>query len=93
LELGDVEAKSRALLIGRIWTQGKLKGTLPAEWQEYWDIEAYKGIHPQINRVRKTMEYLRIYAQERAYINPSRDKESPFQTTNIPDLADVVTCS
>jgi hypothetical protein len=31
LELCDVEAKGRALLIARIWTQGKLTGTIPAE--------------------------------------------------------------
>jgi hypothetical protein len=77
LEFCDVEAKSRALLIARIWTQGKLKGTLPAEWQEYWDIEAYKGNPPQINRIPRNVEYLRIYAQESAYIHPPRDNESP----------------
>jgi len=43
LELCDVEAKSRALLISRMWTQGKLTGTFPAEWQEYWNLEAYKA--------------------------------------------------
>jgi len=56
LELCDVEAKSRALLIARMWSQGKLKGTLPADWQEYWDIEAYKGNPPQINRIPKNIE-------------------------------------
>jgi len=95
LELCDVEAKSRALLISRMWTQGKLTGTFPAEWQEYWNLEAYKANPPQISRIPKTLEYLRIYAQEMAYINPPRDNESPkafrqriYQTLRTMSLAE-----
>ena len=79
-----------------MWTQGKLTGTLPAEWQEYWKLEAYKANPPQISRIpKKTLAYLRIYAQEMAYINPPRDYESSkafrqriYQTLRTMSLAE-----
>jgi hypothetical protein len=42
----DVEAKGQALLISRMWTQGKLMGTIPAEWQEYWNLSVYEDNLP-----------------------------------------------
>jgi hypothetical protein len=44
--LCDVEAKGRSLLLFRMWTQGNQEDTIPAEWQDYWDISAYEDNPP-----------------------------------------------
>jgi hypothetical protein len=51
MDLCDVEAKGRTLLLSRMWTQGKQSGTIPAEWQEYWNLSAYVDNPPQICRI------------------------------------------
>lgn len=37
-EFIDVAAKCRALLLTRLWTQGKRKGSATAAWFYYWDL-------------------------------------------------------
>jgi hypothetical protein len=67
LELIDVAAKCRVLLITRLWAQGKRSGSLNAEWLQFWGLLIMRSNSPNLRVIQQTLEYLRIYALERAY--------------------------
>jgi len=73
----DVEAKCRALLITRMWTQSQREGSSSAEWQHHWRLPMYRANPPHVQRIPKTLEYLHIYALEMAYIDPPKQSETP----------------
>jgi hypothetical protein len=64
LELIDVAAKCRVLLITRLWAQGKVEGSLTAEWLQFWGLPTTRSNPPTLRVVPQKLEYLRIYALE-----------------------------
>jgi hypothetical protein len=64
--LTDVEAKCRALLLYRMWTQNQRDGEITAEWQSYWNINEQRDNPPHVQRIPKSLQYLRLYALEMA---------------------------
>jgi hypothetical protein len=72
LELIDVATKCRVLLFARLWAQGKRDRSLTAEWLQFWGLLTTRPNPPNLRMLLQTLEYLRIYALERAYIGPRR---------------------
>jgi hypothetical protein len=72
-----VEAKCRALLLYRMWTQSQRDVEITAEWQRYWNLNEKRGNSARVQRTPKSLEYLRIYALEMAYVKPPQQSEAP----------------
>jgi hypothetical protein len=75
--LADAEAKCRALLLYRMWTQSHRDVEITAELQRYWNLNEKRRNPPHIQRIPKRLEYLRIYALEMAYVEPPQQTEAP----------------
>jgi len=76
LELIDVAAKCRVILITRLWVQDKRDGSLTADLLQFWGLLTTRSNPPNLRVIQQTLEYLRIYALERAYIEPRRQDET-----------------
>jgi len=74
LELLDIEAKCRALFLTKMRDQGAKEGTLTAAWLQRWNLRKPEGNPPNILRIPRTFEYVRIYALEWAYLEPRRQE-------------------
>jgi hypothetical protein len=48
-----------------------------AEWQHHWRLRTYRTNTPHVQRIPKTLEYLRIYALEIAYVHLPKQSETP----------------
>jgi hypothetical protein len=59
-DVTDVEAKCRALVITRIWTQSHSAGTITNELLKYWKIQTYTENPHDIWQIPKTLEHLRF---------------------------------
>jgi hypothetical protein len=75
--LTDVETKCRALLLYRTWMQSRRDGEITAEWLRYWNLQTERGNPPHIEGIPRRLEYLRIYAMEKAYVEPPRQGKAP----------------
>jgi hypothetical protein len=60
-----------------MWTQSHRDGEITAEWQRYWNLNEKRGNPPHVQRIPKSLEYLRIYALEMAYVEPQQQTEAP----------------
>jgi hypothetical protein len=76
LDLIDVAAKCRVLLIARLWTRGIRDGSLIAEWLQLWRLLKIRSNPPNLRVIPQMLVYLRIHALERAYIEPRRQDET-----------------
>jgi hypothetical protein len=76
LGLTDVEAKCRALLLYRMWTQSERVGEITAEWHRYWNLNTPRENLPHVQRIPKSLDYLRIYALEMEYVEPPQQSEA-----------------
>ena len=76
LELLDIEAKCRALFLTKMRDQGAKERTLTAAWLQRWDLREHQGNPPNIDRIPRKFEYLRIYALELAYLEPRKPEET-----------------
>jgi len=76
LELLDIEAKCRALFLTKKRNQGAKEGTLTAAWLQRWKLRKPEGNPPNILRIPRTFEYLRINALEWAYLEARRQEET-----------------
>ena len=76
LELLDIEAKCRALFLTKMRDQGAKEGTLTTAWLQRWDLQKPEGNPPNVLRIPRTFEYLRIYALEWAYLELRRQEET-----------------
>ena len=64
----EMEIKYRALLLIRICLQGQREGTMrKAGWLKYWKLQK-RGDNPQYKTIPISINYLRTYVQEIAYI-------------------------
>jgi len=77
LELIDIEAKCRTLFLTKMREQGAKEGTLTAAWLQRWNLRKQEGNPPNILRIPRTLEYLRLYALEWAYLEPKTQDETP----------------
>ena len=64
-------------MMTRILLQGQREGTMMEGWQRYWRIQGMRDNPPQIRQIPPTLEYLRTYVQEPAYIDPYKRGEHP----------------
>jgi len=67
--LTEVTTKCRTLLITRLWLQGQRIGTLTAGWQKYWGIKGLRNNPPDLRRIPPSLDYLRTFVQELAYVD------------------------
>jgi hypothetical protein len=74
--LTDVEAKCRALLLYRTRTLSQRDGQITAQWQRYWNLHTFRGNPRHVQRIPKSLEYLRIHALEMAYVEHPKQSES-----------------
>jgi len=77
LGLIDIEAKCRALFLTKLREQGAKDGTLTAAWLQRWNLRKQEGNPPNILRIPRTLEFLRIYALEWAYLETKTQDETP----------------
>jgi hypothetical protein len=75
-DLINIAAKSRTLYYYRLKTQGKKDGILTAKWLRSWDLHKPSKNAPNVNGIPTSMEYLRIFATESAYIEQQGQRES-----------------
>ena len=75
LELLNIEAKCRALFLTKMRDQGAKEGTLTAAWLQRWDLREPQGNSPNVDRIPRRFEYLRIYVLEWAYLEPRKSEE------------------
>ena len=66
-DLIDVEAKCRALLIGRTWTENMKKSSPIATLIREWNLDGPRANPPNIGRMPIMLEYLYSYTQDRGY--------------------------
>jgi len=52
------------------------EGTLAAAWLQRWNLRKPQGNPPNIDRIPRKFEYLRIYALEWAYLEPRKPEET-----------------
>jgi hypothetical protein len=76
LELLDIEAKCCALFLTKMRDQGAKEGTLTVAWLQRWDLREPQGNPPNIERIPRKFDYLRIYALEWAYLEPRKPEET-----------------
>jgi exonuclease III len=74
--LTDVHTKCRTLLISRLWLQGQLTGTLTACWLKYWNIHGLRNNPPDLRRIPPSLDYLRTFVQELAYVDLRMQNEN-----------------
>ena len=70
LGLSNVEAKCRALFISRLQTNAEHEGTLTEAWLQQWNMTKVQRNPLDIRLIPRQYEYLRVYAQEMAYVTP-----------------------
>jgi predicted RNA-binding Zn-ribbon protein involved in translation (DUF1610 family) len=70
--LSDVETKCRALLLYRTWMQSRRGGEITAEWLRYWNLQTQRGNPPNVKGIPRNLEYLRVYARDKAYMEPPK---------------------
>jgi hypothetical protein len=56
---------------------GAERGSMVEGWQRYWRIQGMRDNPPHIRQIPPTLEYLRTYVQELAYIDPCKRGEHP----------------
>jgi len=71
-----LEAKCRALLIGRMWAQNIKMSSATATWLREWNLDGPRANPPHIGRIPMTLEYLYRYALDMAYIAPPSNDET-----------------
>ena len=76
MDLIDVAAKCCALFLPRFWALGERDGSLTAEWLNVWALLSPRTNPPHIRVIPRPLEYLRIYFQEWAYMEPQRHAET-----------------
>ena len=69
-DLMDIEAKFRALLIGRMWLQSTRKGSATAICLQGWNLSGPRANPPDIERFPTNLDYLYRYALDMACIAP-----------------------
>jgi hypothetical protein len=74
--LTDVETKFRALLLYRIWMQSRRGGEITSEWLRYWNLQTQRGNPPHVEGIPRNLEYLRIYARDKANVEPPKQGET-----------------
>ena len=57
-------------MITRICPQGQREGTMMEGWQRYWRIQGMRDNLHSHKQIPPTLEYLRTYVKELAYIDP-----------------------
>jgi len=75
--LTDVETKCRTLLLYQTWMQSRRDREITAEWLRYWNLQTQRGNPPHVEGIPRRMEYLRIYAMDKAYVEPPKQGEAP----------------
>jgi hypothetical protein len=75
--LTDMETKCRALRLYRIWMQIRRDGEITAEWLRYWNPQTQRGSPPHVEGIPRNLEYLSIYARDKAYVEPPKQGEHP----------------
>jgi hypothetical protein len=83
--LTNIAAKSRTLFFYRLQVQVQEPGTLTAAWLRRWNLLTRSANPPNINTMPATLEYLRHYATDTAYITPQNQKgiKCSVQAPNI----------
>jgi len=76
VELVDIEAKCRALFLTKMRDQEAKEGTLTAAWLQRWNLRKPEGNLPNILKMPRNFEYLRIYALKWEYLEPRRQEET-----------------
>ena len=67
-EMIHIEAKCRALLLSRLYTQSRKEGTFTAEWMRSWHLTSEQENPPQNWKTLDKLKYLQVYAEDMAYI-------------------------
>ena len=75
-DLLHITARSCALFLYRLRQQGLRSGTLTAEWLRSWGLIAQKKNPRNRDRIPATLEYLRRYAVDVAYVTQQGSTES-----------------
>jgi len=70
-------AKSRASFMYRLQMQNHRVGSITAGWLRFWNISPGLGNPPHPNFVPATMDYLRTYIMDTAYVPGQTGSESP----------------
>jgi len=56
---------------------GTTRGTMLEAWQQHWKLNVKGENRPRVRHTRHTLEYLRTYLQEMAYLEPYEQGERP----------------
>jgi hypothetical protein len=75
-DLVNIAAKSRTLFYCRLHMHSKCDGTLTYDWLRYWTLQRPNADPPNIKRIPDSIEYLRLFALDTAYIPPWEPSES-----------------
>jgi len=75
-ELKHLTAKSHALFLNRMREQRTRQGTVTAEWMRRWGLTGTSQNPPDRDRIPATMDYLRRYAVDSAYVAERGPTES-----------------
>ena len=75
-DLINMTAKSRALFLYRMRTQGLRSETIRAEWMRFCGLTLHSKNPPLRDRILAMIEYVRRYVIEAAYVVPQGSSES-----------------
>ena len=72
----DIQAKCRALLIGRTWLQSTRKGSVTATWLQEYNLSGPRSNPRNIEKLPTNLEYLTRNALDMAHIAPPGKDET-----------------
>jgi hypothetical protein len=76
-DLTDKETNCRALLLYRTWMKIRRGEEIRAEWLSYWSLKSQRGNPSHVEGIPRNLEHLRLYARDKAYVEPPKQGESP----------------
>ena len=57
--------------------QSRREGEITAELLHNWNLQTQRGNPPHVEEIPRRLEYLRIYAMDKAYVEPHKQGEAP----------------
>jgi hypothetical protein len=75
--LTHIDAKCRTLLLHRLQTLGKIKGSPTECWLKHWGLLRTSKNPPNQNRIPAGLDYLRRMEVDSSYVTPQGSTESP----------------
>jgi hypothetical protein len=77
MELIDIAAKCRALLLCQMYLQRNKDETITADWMQCWNLTGRQNNPPNAMKIPGKMTYLQCYAIDMAYVQQVDHYETP----------------